>query len=73
MQEDAAAVPFELGGGLHGYLGIIISDEECSNVTEENFSSYTNPAPLPTYPIDATQCQIAAAKDVCKKQLELFK
>ena len=36
-------------------------------------SSYTNPGPIPTYPIDTTQYQISAAKDTHKKQLELFK
>ena len=72
-QEDAAAVPCELGGGMHGYLGITMTGVEYATVATTTFEAYTNPGPLPTIAPDATQYQIAAAKELHKKQLNLFK
>ena len=73
IQEDAAAVPCELGGGLHGYLGMTMSGVEHATITNETFDAYTNPGPMPTIATDATQYQIVAAKELHKKKLNLFK
>ena len=72
-QEDAAAVPCELGGGLHGYLLIKMESWECADVTEETFEVCTNLGPLPTLATDATKYQITAAKEQHQRKLELFK
>ena len=73
IQEDAADVPCELGGGMHGYLGITMTGVEYATVATTTFVAYTNPGPLPTIATDATQYQIAAAKELHKKELNLFK
>ena len=58
---------------MHGYLGITMSGVEYLTVTNATFDAYTNPGPLPTIATDATQYQIVAAKELHKKQLNLFK
>ena len=73
IQENAAAIPSELGGGRHGYLGITMNTTEYNAVTSETFTAHTNPGSVPTIEEGATQHQIAHAKEVHKKQLELFK
>ena len=50
-----------------------MSGVEYATVTNTTFEAYTNPGPLPTIAPDATQCQIAAAKELHKKKLNLFK
>ena len=72
-QENAAAVPCELGGGNHGYLGITMTATEYLNVASVEFINHTNPGSIPTIADTATQSQIAMAKEQHKKRLELFK
>ena len=43
IQENAASVPSELGGGMHGHLRITMSTTECNNTTTEVFTGYANP------------------------------
>ena len=73
IQEDVAAVPCELGGGMHGYLGITMTYMEYATVTITSFKAYTNLGPLPTIVPDATKYKIAVAKELHKKKLNLFK
>ena len=73
IQENAAAVPSELGGGRHGYLGLTMSTTEYNNAVSEVFTAHTHPGALPTIPEGATQHQITYAKEEHKKQLKLFK
>lgn len=73
IQENAAAIPSELGGGRHGYLGLTMSTTEYNTVAREAFTGHTNPGALPTIPTGATQHQITHAKEEHKKQLKLFK
>ena len=42
-------------------------------MTKETFVVHANPGPLLTLVADATQCQIAAAKEQHKRKLKLFK
>ena len=37
LLENAASVPSELGGGQHGYLGLILSDTKYHTITGHNF------------------------------------
>lgn len=73
IQENAAAVPSELGGGSHGYLGLTIVEVEYLTVAIEAFEPTENPGTVPTILENATQHQIAYAKEEYKKKLELFK
>ena len=73
IQEDIAAVPCKLGGGMHGYLGIIMTYVEYATVTTTPFEAHTNLGPLPIIAPNITQYQIAAAKELHKKKLNLFK
>ena len=50
-----------------------MSDVECASVTAETFEAHTNPELLPTMATDATRHQIAAAKELYKKKINLFK
>ena len=72
IYENAASVPCELGGGLHGYLGIAMSNDQYASTVGTTFTPHVNPGPLPTYPDNATQYQIAAAKDLHQRQSKLF-
>ena len=72
MHENAASVPCELGGGMHGYLGVTMSDVEHTSKFETNFTPHVYPELLPDYPQNATQHQIAAAKDLHTRGIKLF-
>ena len=72
IHENAASVPCELGGGMHGYLGIYMSDEECTSKFGTSFIPHVHPGPLPKYPQNATQYQIAAEKDSHSRRIKLF-
>ena len=67
IQEDAAAIPCELGEDIYGYSGITMTYVEYATVATTSFEAYTNPGPLPTMASDKTQYQIAAAKELHKK------
>ena len=58
---------------MHSYLGITMTYVEYAAVTIAPFEAYTNPGSLPAIALDATQYQIAAAKELHKKKLNLFK
>jgi len=57
---------------MHGYLGIAISDAEYSSKFGTAFTPYIYPGPLPEYPQNATQHQIAAIKDLHNWETKLF-
>lgn len=42
IQENAAAVPSELGGGRHGCLGLTMSTTEHNNAENEVFAGHEN-------------------------------
>ena len=49
-----------------------MNNEQYANTFGTSFTPYVNPGPLPTYPDNATQYQIAAAKDLHQRQSKLF-
>jgi len=57
---------------MHGYLGIAMSDAEYASKFETAFTLYIYPGPLPEYPQNATQHQIAAIKDLHNRETKLF-
>ena len=50
IYENAASVPCELGGGMHGYLGVAMSGLEYLTVTREEFHLHPNPGETPIFP-----------------------
>ena len=73
IYENAASVLCELGGGMHGYLGVAMSGPEYLTATGEEFHLHPNLGAIPMYPENGTQYQIVAARESHKKQLHLFK
>jgi hypothetical protein len=71
--ENAASVHSTLGGGNHGFLGVILTPEKYQLVTGHTFEPYTNPGALPTLPPNATQHQILNANAAHKENLRLWK
>ena len=65
--ENAASVHSTLGGGNHGFLGVILTPEKYQLVTGHTFEAHTNPRALPTLPPNATQHQILNANSVHKE------
>ena len=58
LDTNAASVQSELGGGTHGYLGLLLRSDKFNAVTGHNFNAHVNPGVLPTFPPNATQYQI---------------
>ena len=48
--ENSASVHSTLGGGNHGFLGLILTPEKHHIVTGYNFEPHVNPGALPTIP-----------------------
>jgi len=57
--KNASLYPSELGGGNHGYLGLILTPEKYALVTGHDFTPHLNPGSLPTFPNNPIQPQIA--------------
>ena len=72
MHENAASIPHELGGGVHGYLGVTMSNAEYASKFRTNFTPHVHPGPLPDYSQNTTQHQIAAAKNLHTRGIKLF-
>ena len=63
--------PTTLGGGMHGHLGLIVSENTYGTLTN-NVLSVTPQDPGPLPPAGATSTQIEAAKDVWKDLSSTF-
>ena len=55
---NAASIPSELGGGGHGFLGLVLNPHKYITVTGHVFQPFQNPGALPNFPPNATQHQI---------------
>ena len=71
--ENAASVHSTLGGGNHGFLGLILTPVKYHIVTGYTFEPHVNPGALPTIPQNATQHQIINANSVHKENLRLWR
>ena len=69
--KNASLYPSELGGGNHGYLGLILIPEKHVLVTGHTFTPHPNPGSLPTFPPNPTQPQIAQVSTTHKEALRL--
>ena len=64
LQANASSVETELGGGDHGYLGLVLSDTDYANVP------YTCPFEAPTFPSALTIPATATAVQSATRALE---
>ena len=71
--QNASSIMTELGGGNHGYLGLVLSAEKYMELTGYEFIPHPNPGPIPTFPDSPTQPQIAQINATHKEQLCLYR
>ena len=71
--KNASSYPSELGGGNHGYLGLILTPLRYELITGILFSPHPNPGSLPTFPPNPTQPQIAQISATHKEALRLWR
>ena len=69
--ENVASTHSILGGGNHGFLGLILTPEKYFIVTGYTFEPRVNPGALPTMPPIATQYQILNINVIHKENLRL--
>ena len=55
LQENAASYPSKLGGGQHGYLGLVMDPEVYETKIGTEFTKYENPRIKATIPEGSTQ------------------
>jgi hypothetical protein len=64
IKADAASVPTTLGGGLHGHLGLVVSDQKYATLANTvPWITPVNPGPF-VPPAGATRLQLKAAQEV---------
>jgi hypothetical protein len=66
---NAASVSCNNGGGLHGYLGIVLSPAVYATIAAAPFIAPVYPGPHPAVAFGATAAQITAATTMHKEQL----
>jgi len=71
--KNASSFPSELGGGQHGYLGVVLTPTKYNLVTGHDFIPHPNPGSIPTFPDNPTQPQIARISTTHKEQLRLWR
>ena len=71
--QNASSIFTELGGGNHGYLGLLLEAAKHLEITGHDFSRHPNPGPIPTFPANPTQPQIAQINATHKEQLRLYR
>ena len=71
--KNASSYSTELGGGSHGYLGLILAPAKYQLVTGHEFEPHPNPGSIPTFPEHPTQPQIAQISNTHKVQLKLWR
>ena len=69
--ENASSMHSTLGGGNHGFLGLILTPEKCFIVAGYTFEPYVNPGALPVIPPNATQHQILNTNAIHKENSRL--
>ena len=71
--ENASSAQSTLGGGNHGYLGLVLKPTKYHTVTGHDFVPHANPGALPVVPAGATQHQILNANSQHKDRLRLWR
>ena len=57
MKTNAASVATELGGGVHGHLGMLMSEAEYATISRIPFAPPENPGLQPIIPPNTTAAQ----------------
>ena len=71
LQANASSIETDLGGGNHGYLALVLTDEECNLVPNaQPFAPPTYPPPLVT-PSTATAVEALELKEAYNEQKRL--
>ena len=65
--QNASSILTELGGGNHGYLGLVLSVAKYTELTGHVFTPHPKPGLIPTFPQNPTQPQIAQANAIHKE------
>ena len=72
LQANASSVETDLGGGNHGYLGLVLTDAEYAAVPNtQPFVAPTYPPPL-VIPTNVTQIQALELKETHEEQKRLY-
>ena len=71
LYSNAASIPSTLGGAQVGSLGLVL-ETPLYTVSHPPFIFPDNPGPTPTYPPNATDSQIAAAKETHAVKLGIY-
>ena len=72
LQANASSVETDLGGGNHGYLGLVLTDEEYATITgTQPFVAPEYPAPL-VIPPTATAIEALQLKDAHAEEKRLY-
>ena len=71
--QNASSIMTEVGGGNHGYLGLVLSPQKYTQITGHTFTPHPNPGPIPTFPANPTQPQIAQINATHEDQLRLYR
>ena len=71
--ENVSSTYSTLGGGNHGFLGLILTPEIYFIVTGYDFEPHVNPGALPIMPPNATQHQILNTNAIHKESLRLWR
>ena len=70
---NTSSIPSELGGGNHGYFGLISSAEKYQTITGHNFEPHVNPGTFFTFPTNATQPILAQTTSTHKEKLRAWR
>ena len=71
--ENVTSIRSELGGGQHGYLGLMMSTVKYHTITGFYFTPHANPGSVPVFPDAPTQPQIAQINATHKSELKLWR
>ena len=71
LRANASSVECDLGGGNHGYLGLVLSDPEYAVISNTPFVAPAYPQPL-TIPNNATQVQAFERKTRYEERKRLY-
>ena len=70
---NVASIPTELGGGNHGFLGLVVTPQKHVNITGNVFTPHLNPGTFPTFPQNPTQPIIAQISATHKEALRVWR
>ena len=73
LVQNASLLMTELGGGNHGYLGLVLWAEKYILLTGHVFIPHPNPGLIPTFLANPTQPQIVQVSETYKEQLHLYR